>query len=378
MERVKDKLTPGNIFRWILELSAMTGLYFLLHTGGIKKYILLLVISVALMFFGRKKPRTAEAVICVALPAVVYLLSGTLSTLLNANPQMTSVKDALFWMVPVIFSVALYVFWGTDMTRIVDFQFIGSCIAYLYSYRHWLLWYGKAEDAFAFVFGAFAIYYVYKKRWIFLPIAVVLMYFADKKIAFLAMSVCIVLLGILWIGKKSMTLALTIWNLGIVGIFYYVYAIQSGILKHICYSMGIIGNGRMTMYDRFQDLYSVSPFFWGKGLGNIANILDCWAIPTYDHLHNDLLKFYMELGFWGFLFFLLSFGITFYLAGRRFGKNSMCGLLAMVVHSMILFMTDNVSIYVIYMVPFYTICFAMLVSDEKQGRACAEEKAVLK
>lgn len=372
MERFKENLSPGKILRFSLELLAMTGLYFLLHTGGIKKYMVLLAISAVFLFGGRKNQRPAQAVLCVALPVIAYLLSGTLSTLLNANPQMTSVKDMLFWMVPVIFSIALYVFWGTDMDRIVDFQFIGSCVAYLYSYRQWLLWYGKAEGAFAFVFGAFAVYYAFKKRWVCLPIAVGLMYLADKKIAFLAMAVSMVILVILWIGKKSMILALTIWNLAAVGFFYYVYAIQSGVLKHLCYSMGIIGNGRMTMYDRFQDLYRVSPFFLGKGLGNIENILECWAIPTYDHLHNDLLKFYIELGFWGFLFFLISFGITFYLAGRSFGKNSMCGLLAMAVHSVILFMTDNVSIYVIYMVPFYSICFAMIVSDEKQGQTCAK------
>ncbi len=378
MIKLNNKSNILNILCLGMELLLMTLLFFLLHTGGIKKYILLLAASLILLFLGRKKKWAIEAVVCVALPAAAYCMFGGLSTLLHANPQMTSVKDLLFWIVPLVFSIALYVFWGKDMDRIVDFQFLGSCVAYVYGYRYWLMWYGKAEDSFAFVFGAFAIYFFYKKKWLYLPIAVLLMYFADKKIAFLAMAVSMILLMILWIGKKSMTLALTIWNLGIAGIFYYVYAIQSGILKHICYSMGIIGNGRMTMYDRFQDLYKVSPFFLGKGLGNIENILACWAIPTYDHLHNDLMKFYIELGFWGFLFFLLSYGITFYLAGQKFGKKSMCGLLAMAVHSMILFMTDNVSIYILYMVPVYSICFAMIVSDQKQGQACAEEKAVLK
>ena len=374
----KRSLNAGNILRWSIELFSMVLLYFLMHSGGMKKYVLLLAVSGILLFLGKKNRWSGEAAVCALLPSVTYMLTGGLVTLLNADPQMISVKDLLFWIVPLVFAVSLYIFFGKNMERIVDFQFLGSCVAYVYGYRYWLMWYGKAEDSFAFVFGAFAIYFFYKKKWLYIPVAVILMYFADKKIAFLAMAVSMFLLIILWIGKKSMALALTLWNLGIAGIFYYVYAIQSGILKHICYSMGIIGNGRMTMYDRFQDLYKVSPFFLGKGLGNIENILACWAIPTYDHLHNDLMKFYIELGFWGFLFFLLSYGITFYLAGRKFGKKSMCGLLAMAVHSMILFMTDNVSIYILYMVPVYSICFAMIVSDQKQGQACAEEKAVLK
>ena len=374
----RKSLNAGNMIRWSIELFSMVLLYFLLHTGGMKKYLLLLAVSGILLFLGRKNRWPGEAAVCVLLPSVTYMLTGGLVTLLNADPQMTSVKDLLFWIVPIVFAFSLYIFFGKDMDRIVDFQFLGSCVAYLYGYRHWLLWYGKAEDSFAFVFGAFAIYYVYKKKWLYLPVAVVLMYFADKKIAFLAMAVSIVLLIILWAGKKSMTLVLTLWSLVGAGIFYYVYAIQSGVLKHLCYSMGIIGNGRMTMYDRFQDLYKVSPLFLGKGLGNIENILECWAIPTYDHLHNDLIKFYIELGFWGFLLYLLSYGVTFYLAGKKFGKNSMCGLLAMAVHSMILFMTDNVSIYILYMVPVYCIGFAMIVSDEKQQRTCIEQQGMLK
>ena len=64
---------------------------------------------------------------------------------------------------------------------------------------------------------------------------------------------------------------------------------------------------------------------------------------------------------------MISYGVTFYLAEKRFGKSQMCGLLAMTVHSMVLFMTDNVSVYVLYLVPVYSICFAMIVSKEKQS-----------
>lgn len=366
MKDLKEKFTVPNILRWCIELILMTILYFILHSGGMKKYVLLIAVSVILFFLGRKKKWPAEAVICVTLPIVSYLLLGGLSTFLNANPQMTSVKDMLFWIVPIFFACALYVYFGKDMERIVDFQFIGSCVAYLYRYRRWIQWYGKAEDSFAFVFGAFAIYYVYKKRWFAVLMAMFLMYFADKKIAFLAVAAAVAVLFLLWIFKKGKILAMTIWSLGISGIFYYIYAIHSGVLKNLCYNMGIIGNGRMTMYDRFREIYEFSPFFFGNGLGNIANILDCWAIPTYDHLHNDLLKFYFELGFLGFLIFMISYGVTFYLAEKRFGKSQMCGLLAMTVHSMVLFMTDNVSVYILYLVPVYSICFAMLVSEEKE------------
>lgn len=377
MKELREKCSVLKLLRWLLELLAMTALYFILHTGGIKKYVILLGAGLVLGFLGRKKLRSLEAILCVTLPVITYVLVGGLSTLWNANPQMTSVRDLIFWIVPAVFCSSLYIFWGNDMARLVDFQFIGSCIAYVYHYRYWLLWYGTAEDTFAFVFGAFAVYYIYKKRWIFVPVAVTLMYFADKKIAFLATAAAAAVLFLLWIFKKSKHLAMTLWSLGITGIFYYVYLIRSGVLKHLCYSMGIIGNGRMTMYDRFRELYDFSPFFFGKGLGNISNILNCWSINTYDHLHNDLLKFYIELGFLGLLVFLASYGVSFYLAEKKFGKDGMCGLLAMAVYSMILFMTDNVSVYILYLVPLYSISFAMILPKSREP-SCRKEETMIK
>lgn len=367
MKELREKCNVPKLFRWTLELLAMIALYFILHTGGIKKYVILLGAGLVLGFFGRKKLRSLEAIFCVDFPVIIYVLVGGFSTLLNRNPQITSVKDLIFWIVPIVFCSCLYIFFGNDMARLVDFQFIGSCIAYVYHYRYWLLWYGTAEDTFAFVFGAFAVYYIYKKRWIFVPAALVLMYFADKKIAFLATAASAAVLLLVCVFKKSKNLAMTIWSLCITGIFYYVYLIRSGILKHLCYNMGIIGNGRMTMYDRFRELYDFSPLFFGKGLGNISNILNCWSITTYDHLHNDLLKFYIELGFIGLLVFLASYGVTFYLVEKKFGKDGMCGLLAMAIYSMILFMTDNVSVYILYLVPLYSISFAIILPKSKEA-----------
>ena len=112
-------------------------------------------------------------------------------------------------------------------------------------------------------------------------------------------------------------------------------------------------------------MYEFSPFFFGNGLGNIKNILDCWAIPTYDHLHNDLLKFYIELGFLGLLLLLLGFAICFFRVGRKIGKPQMTFLLVMAVYSIVLFATDNVSIYILYLIPMYSMCFAVLASTEK-------------
>lgn len=353
--------------RWLAAVLVMICLFLSLHTEGMKKYVVVMVFAGGFFFLGRKKKLCTEAAVCVLLPAVICLLAGGVSTLLCANPQMSSVKQAVFWLVPLFLPLALAVFFGNDLKKVIDGQFL-ACLVTFYVYAgERIINYGVAEDILAFVFGAFVIYYIYEKRWLPAVIAVRFMYVADKKIVLLAVVASVFLLLCTWIFRKSKCFLLTLWGFVTVGCLYYIELIHSGALKHICYSMGIIGNGRMTMYDRFQDFYRVSVTYLGRGFGSVSNILECWDIPTYGHLHNDLLKLYIELGFWGFLAYFVSYAVTFHLAEKHFGKKAMTGLFAMAVYSMILFMTDNVSIYILYLIPVYSISFAMLTMENKNN-----------
>ena len=68
----------------------------------------------------------------------------------------------------------------------------------------------------------------------------------------------------------------------------------------------------------------------------------------------------MELGFIGFFVYLLGFGVMFYLTEKKFGESKMSFLLVLSVYTMVMFMTDNVSIYMLYLVPLYSTFFAVL------------------
>ena len=54
----------------------------------------------------------------------------------------------------------------------------------------------------------------------------------------------------------------------------------------------------------------------------------------------------------------------FLLTEKHFGKSSMCYFFLITTYSMILFATDNTSIYMIYLIPMYLTMFAILSSGE--------------
>ena len=67
---------------------------------------------------------------------------------------------------------------------------------------------------------------------------------------------------------------------------------------------------------------------------------------------------------------LISFAVMFFYAEKLVKKSGICYLLGIVVYTMLLFATDNVSIYLIYLIPLYSTIFAVLSSE----RICNAEE----
>jgi hypothetical protein len=127
-------------------------------------------------------------------------------------------------------------------------------------------------------------------------------------------------------------------------------------------------NGRLKIYDRIMTEFEFSLGYMGRGLGVIENLLEHWNIPTFANLHNDLMKFYIEIGFWGLLIYLLSYYVMFYLTEKIAGESAMMYLLGILSYTFVLFATDNVSIYLVYLIPFYTTIFAVLSFEKTAAR----------
>lgn len=361
MNRLKEMVNVKNI----LELSAMLLLYVSFDVGGIKKYAAAGLFSLLFLFLGRKKKWSVDAVICTALPMIVYVLTGSVTALLGAGVQMMTLKILLYTIMPFVLAFSMNTFYGKEMKHIVNVQFLGCLLAYALFDAPTFIKIFRWESVFAFSFGIFALYYLYEKNWKCFVTAILFMLFAEKRIAIVAVAAALFVMGMMWLFRYSKKLALLLWGLVIAAAYLYIYMIYSGALEAFCWGANINTNGRVEMYGRMAQEARFSLTYLGKGLGYVETLLSHWNILTYVNLHNDLLKFYVELGFTGFLLYLLSYGFILHFAEKKFDLKKMSFLLVLLVYTMLMFTTDNVSIYMLYLVPLYSIFFAVLEDREK-------------
>ena len=279
---------------------------------------------------------------------------------------MAAIKIVLFWMTPLAAAFAMYVFYGKKMPVLVDLQFVSCCIIYAVLNTHFILEHGKSESTFAFVFGAYLVYYACKKRWLPCAVSAVCVYFADKRIVVLAALAALAVMAFLWIFRNHRKLAITVWGTVTAAVSFYIWLICSGGLQYFSQGIGINTNGRSKMYGTVIEWFGTDGILFGNGLGVVEHLLEYWKVYKFNNLHNDLLKFYIELGIVGFLLFFAGYGVAFWLIGKKYGKSEMCRLLGLTVYSMVLFATDNVSIYILYLLPLYSIYFAVLAVKENE------------
>ena len=353
------------IIRIVLEALLVFLIIAVCNTACTNKYVIVVLTSVLLLFVSRRKEWSGEVLVCVSMPVVVYLLAGGVSTLLSFNAQTTAIKIMLFWTVPLLFTFALYVYFGENMLRIVDMQFVASCMIYVIPHIRFGIENGFAESTFAFVFGAYLIYYVFKNKWIGSVVSAILMCCCGKRIAILAAGSALAVLFFMWIFRNHKKLAITIWGVVVGAVNIYIYLICSGILEYFCQGIGINTNGRNKIYAAMIDWIDSEVLFVGKGLGIVEELLGHWKVYEFNNLHNDLLKFYIEIGIIGLMLYLVSYGVTLWLIGKKFGNAEMSLVLSLTIYSIVLFATDNVSIYIIYLIPIYSIYFAVLAAKEK-------------
>lgn len=359
------KLRKYTVVKSILEIIILTFLYAMLdNMAGIKKYAFIVGLCIVFVALGFKKRWSAEALLCLSMPVFCYVLLGGLSAFIATSSQITTVKVMLYVLLPFVFSFFLYIYYGKSMTHIADMHFLGSILAYAIFDAPYFAKIFQWESIYAFVFGVFVIFYAYQKKWLFFVIAASFMYFTEKRIAIFAVLIALLLMGILWLFEQNKKLVFIFWTFSMVVIFLYIYLIYHGILENICWGANINTNGRVEMYGKIATEADFSLGYFGRGIGIVEQLLECYNIAAFQNLHNDLLKFYIELGFLGLFLYLGSYGIMFMMAGKYFGKSCMCYLFLISTYTMIVLATDNISIYMIYLIPMYVTMFATLSSGE--------------
>lgn len=146
---------------------------------------------------------------------------------------------------------------------------------------------------------------------------------AFKRIALIAMAVVAAVRGVLWLfGRLSdgavSRAANAVSILSVVLLVAYVAVIKADVFSML-ERAGIDTSGRAYVYSHVSKYYSFSPSFVGNGIGFLTYQLNEVVSLGVSAVHNDFLQFYIDLGFFGYILWLLSMTL---LRTKYFGRNA--------------------------------------------------------
>lgn len=206
--------------------------------------------------------------------------------------------------------------------------------------------------------GVFSMYYLFSVRagWRYVAGGVVSVFFFSvglKRIDVMGIFVACMVGGLH--KRQSDRMKKIIQIMITVGIFIFSYAylilIKEGMYTSLMENLGVNTMSRDHIYDFYRDFYEISPSFTGNGIRYIFKIWSDYhamgrGIAVQDMPHNEFMTYYIELGFWGFIFWLWS--NTWYRIEsfrKWFGPKSVTFLIMTVIYSFMTYITDNTFFY---------------------------------
>lgn len=209
-----------------------------------------------------------------------------------------------------------------------------------------------------FTMGVFFIYFLFfdpgeKYRYLYAGIALFLFFTGFKRIAFLSLflGIAFALAMKLISAKKQRRVLMFTAFLVVVFCYIYLITIQNGSFTRLLTEHGIELNGREKIYDYIANYYEVKPTYLGKGYEFCVQLLKSMhgtkeQVVNITAVHNDILKMYVEMGFWGFLFWILTYYAyqTHWYISRCGEKVAVC-FMTISLYMLITYMTDNTMFY---------------------------------
>ena len=181
----------------------------------------------------------------------------------------------------------------------------------------------------AFCLGAYLVYMAFKPKkkvffWVMFVLSGVCFVAAFKRIAMAAIGISVVLGWVLkfiskFYDKFAFRLVQALTIVVMVILIGYIAIIKMDIFT-VLQESGVETSGRSYVYTVVDGFYEFSPEFFGHGIGFLTYQLNSGSVvgTGVTAVHNDFLQYYIDLGFWGYIIWLVSmtlFRINY------FGKN---------------------------------------------------------
>ena len=207
----------------------------------------------------------------------------------------------------------------------------------------------------AFCLGAYLIYMLLKPKkdivfFILLGLTMFCFLTAFKRIGIIAIVIALAfgwLLKFVAKFKKDTAMRLTvIFSVILVVLLIGYIAIIKLDVFTLLEKAGIDTSGRVTIYNAVDKFYEFSPEFLGNGIGFLTYQLSTNMNVGVSSVHNDFLQYFIDLGFWGYILWLVSMTLVRVCYFGKKGKveNGIIAL-ALSIYLVIVSSTDNTMNY---------------------------------
>ena len=207
----------------------------------------------------------------------------------------------------------------------------------------------------AFCLGAYLIYMLYKPKknvvyFILLFLSIFCFLSAFKRIAIIAIAAALafgyLLKFIEKYNKKTAGNLVIIFTIIVITLLIgYVALIKMDVFK-LLEDAGINTSGRVGIYNAVDDFYEFNPGFLGNGIGFVTYQLNSFINIGVAAIHNDFLQYYIDLGFWGYIIWLVAISLIRVLYfGRKGNVENAIITFMLTIYLVIVSSTDNTMSY---------------------------------
>lgn len=218
----------------------------------------------------------------------------------------------------------------------------------------------------AFCLGAYLIYMLYKPKkniiyFILLFLTLFCFLSAFKRIAIIAIAIALMFGYLLkfiarYNKKTASRLVIILTVLIVVLLIGYIALIKLDAFE-LLEQAGIDTSGRVEIYNAVDKFYEFSPGFLGNGIGFLTYQLNTFMNVGVASVHNDFLQYFIDLGFWGYIIWLVSMTLVrVWYFGKNGNVESAIITFMLIVYLIIVSSTDNTMNY-----PLLTGVLAMLM-----------------
>ena len=184
---------------------------------------------------------------------------------------------------------------------------------------------------------------------------------AFKRIAIIAIAIALIfgylLKFIAGFNKKTASRLVTFFSFVVIGLLIGYIALIKMDAFELLEKAGINTSGRVEIYNAVDEFYEFGPGFLGNGIGFLTYQLNTFMKVGVASVHNDFLQHFIDLGFWGYIIWLVSMTlIRVWYFGRRGNVENAIITFMLTLYLVIVSTTDNTMNY-----PLLTGVLAMLM-----------------